>query len=80
MRAAAKAILVFATGTVQWAWGLDNTNAWGNANTDPNPRLQFLAIERLGDIIVGPRIEGSDDVGFGHPRCKHDQVRRFRKA
>jgi hypothetical protein len=28
--------LVFGAGTVQWAWGLENTNAWGNFFTDPS--------------------------------------------
>jgi hypothetical protein len=28
--------LVFATGTVQWSWGLDITNAWDNSGPDPN--------------------------------------------
>ena len=27
--------LVFGAGTVQWSWGLDNTNAWENFITDP---------------------------------------------
>jgi len=28
--------LVFGAGTVQWAWGLDNTNAWDEGTTDPS--------------------------------------------
>ena len=32
--------LVFGAGTVQWAWGLDDTNAWSQSYTQPshNPR------------------------------------------
>jgi hypothetical protein len=28
--------LVFGAGTVQWSWGLDNTNAWNSYATDPS--------------------------------------------
>ncbi len=28
--------LVFGAGTVQWSWGLENVNAWGNYFTDPS--------------------------------------------
>jgi hypothetical protein len=28
--------LVFGAGTVQWSWGLDNTNAWSSYATDPS--------------------------------------------
>jgi Domain of unknown function (DUF4082)/Fibronectin type III domain/Bacterial Ig domain len=28
--------LVFGAGTVQWSWGLENVNAWGNFFTDPS--------------------------------------------
>ncbi|MGZ6636414.1 MAG: DUF4082 domain-containing protein [Solirubrobacteraceae bacterium] len=33
---AASGALVFGAGTVQWSWGLDNTNAWGVETTDPS--------------------------------------------
>jgi Domain of unknown function (DUF4082)/Bacterial Ig domain/Fibronectin type III domain len=51
--------LVFATGTVQWAWGLDNTNAWGNANTDPSknppdPNMQQATVNILAALGVQP--------------------------
>ena len=34
----ASGALVFGAGTVQWAWGLDTTNAWSNNGPPPAPR------------------------------------------
>jgi Domain of unknown function (DUF4082)/Fibronectin type III domain/Bacterial Ig domain len=51
--------LVFGAGTVEWAWGLDNTNAWGNGNTDPSrnppdPTIQQATVNLLADMGVQP--------------------------
>jgi hypothetical protein len=51
--------LVFGAGTVQWAWGLDNTNAWGSSGTDPsgNPpdkNMQQATVNLFADMGVQP--------------------------
>jgi len=51
--------LVFGAGTVQWSWGLDNTNAWGNAKTDPSgkppdPNMQQATVNLFADMGVQP--------------------------
>jgi plastocyanin len=51
--------LVFGAGTVQWAWGLDNTNAWGEGSTDPSgkapdPNMQQATINLLADMGAQP--------------------------
>jgi hypothetical protein len=51
--------LVFGAGTVQWSWGLDNTNAWGNSLTDPgspspDPNMEQATVNLLGDMGVQP--------------------------
>jgi hypothetical protein len=51
--------LVFATGTVQWAWGLDNTNAWAEGSTDPSglppdPNMQQATVNVLADMGAQP--------------------------
>jgi hypothetical protein len=51
--------LVFGAGTVQWAWGLDNTNAWGEFNTDPSgnapdPNMQQATVNLFADMGAQP--------------------------
>ncbi len=51
--------LVFGAGTVQWAWGLDNTNAWGEGSTDPgqpppDPNMQQATVNLLADMGAQP--------------------------
>ena len=51
--------LVFGAGTVQWAWGLDNTNAWDNFGTDPtgnppDPNMQQATVNLFADMGVQP--------------------------
>ena len=51
--------LVFGAGTVQWSWGLDNTNAWGNSYTDPsrNPpdkNMQQATVNLFADMGAQP--------------------------
>jgi hypothetical protein len=46
--------LVFGAGTVQWAWGLDDTNAW-NSNgppsaASPDPVMQQATVNLFGDM------------------------------
>jgi hypothetical protein len=56
---AASGALVFGAGTVQWAWGLDNTNAWGNSNTDPSglppdKNMQQATVNLLSEMGAQP--------------------------
>jgi hypothetical protein len=51
--------LVFGAGTVQWAWGLDNTNAWGSSSTDPSgkppdPNVQQATVNLFADMGAQP--------------------------
>jgi len=51
--------LVFGAGTVQWAWGLDNTNAWDVGSTDPNqpspdPNMQQFTVNLLAEMGAQP--------------------------
>jgi hypothetical protein len=51
--------LVFGAGTVQWAWGLDNTNAWDQFNTDPSanppdPNMEQATVNLFGDMGIQP--------------------------
>ena len=39
--------LVFGAGTVQWSWGLENVNAWGESSTDPELYPPSLAMEQF---------------------------------
>ena len=45
--------LVFGAGTVQWAWGLDTTNAWNNsgppAAASPDPVMQQATVNLFAD-------------------------------
>src|SRR4051812_16709882 len=48
--------LVFGAGTVQWAWGLDDTNAWSNngppAGATPDPVMQQATVNLFADMGV----------------------------
>ena len=51
--------LVFGAGTVQWSWGLDNTNAWDNFITDPTGHapdvtMQQATVNLFADMGVQP--------------------------
>jgi hypothetical protein len=51
--------LVFGAGTVQWSWGLDNTNAWDIGSTDPgdprvDPNMQQFTVNLLGEMGAMP--------------------------
>jgi N,N-dimethylformamidase beta subunit-like, C-terminal len=48
--------LVFGAGTVQWSWGLDNTNAWSNAGpaAAPDPNMQQATVNLLADLGAQP--------------------------
>ena len=50
---------MFGAGTVQWAWGLDNTNAWGESTTDPSgnppdPNMEQATVNLFADMGVQP--------------------------
>ena len=55
---AASGALVFASGTVQWSWGLDITNAWDAPGPDPtdppDPSMQQATINLLADMGAQP--------------------------
>jgi Domain of unknown function (DUF4082)/Fibronectin type III domain/Bacterial Ig domain len=56
---ASSAALVFGAGTVQWSWGLDNTNAWGESSTDPSglppdPNMGQATVNLLADMGAQP--------------------------
>jgi hypothetical protein len=48
--------LVFGAGTVQWAWGLDDTNAWNNngppTGATPDPVMQQATVNLFADMGV----------------------------
>jgi hypothetical protein len=51
--------LVFGAGTVQWAWGLDDTNAWHQSNTRPagtpvDKNMQQATVNLFADMGVQP--------------------------
>ena len=51
--------LVFGAGTVQWAWGLDNFNAWSYFTTDPSgnppdPNVEQATVNLFADMGVQP--------------------------
>ena len=52
--------LVFGAGTVQWAWGLDDTNAWHRsrrpapAATPPDKNMQQATVNLFADMGVQP--------------------------
>ncbi len=58
--------LVFGAGTVQWSWGLENVNAWGNYFTDPseNPpdkNMEQATVNLFAEMGVQP---GSLETGL----------------
>ena len=51
--------LVFGAGTVQWSWGLENTNAWGVSTTDPSgnppdPTMEQATVNLLAEMGAQP--------------------------
>jgi hypothetical protein len=50
--------LVFGAGTVQWAWGLDETNAWSSAGapgvSPPDRNMQQATVNLFADMGVQP--------------------------
>ncbi len=50
--------LVFGAGTVQWSWGLDDTNAWGETGppfgSTPDPTVEQATVNLLADMGVEP--------------------------
>jgi hypothetical protein len=56
---AASGALVFGAGTVQWSWGLDNTNAWDGGSTDPSenppdPNMEQATVNLLAEMGAQP--------------------------
>jgi hypothetical protein len=49
---------VFGAGTVQWAWGLDDTNGWASAGapagSTPDPNMQQATVNLFADMGVQP--------------------------
>ena len=50
--------LVFGAGTVQWSWGLDDTNDWGEAGppfgSTPDPTVEQATVNLLADMGAQP--------------------------
>jgi hypothetical protein len=51
--------LVFGAGTVQWSWGLESFNAWGESNTDPSgnapdPNMEQFTVNLLSMMGAQP--------------------------
>jgi hypothetical protein len=50
--------LVFGAGTVQWSWGLDDTNAWNNngppPGATPDPVMQQATVNLFADMGAQP--------------------------
>jgi hypothetical protein len=48
--------LVFGAGTVQWAWGLDATNAWSASGPSgpPDPNIEQATVNLLADMGAQP--------------------------
>ena len=71
MYRAASGALVFGAGTVQWAWGLDTTNAWSNngppAGAAPDPVMQQATVNLFADMGA-------------QPTTLHERPRRRRRA
>jgi hypothetical protein len=56
---AASGALVFGAGTVQWSWGLDNSNAWDEEGTEPSgnppdPNMEQFTVNLLAMMGVQP--------------------------
>jgi hypothetical protein len=51
--------LVFGAGTVQWSWGLDDTNAWSNylthpSSNPPDPTMEQATVNLLAEMGAQP--------------------------
>ena len=50
--------LVFGAGTVQWAWGIDDTNGWNAAGppsgATPDPNMQQATVNLFADMGIQP--------------------------
>src|SRR5207248_6386975 len=49
--------LVFGAGTVQWSWGLDKTNAWGQngpTSNGPDRNMQQATVNLFADMGAQP--------------------------
>ena len=60
--------LVFGSGTVQWSWGLDVTNAWGNSGPNgasPDPTMQQATVNLLADMGAQPATLQSPLIATG---------------
>ncbi len=56
---ASSGALVFGAGTVQWSWGLDNFNAWGEGGTEPSqnapdPNMEQFTVNLLSMMGAQP--------------------------
>ncbi len=68
--------LVFGAGTVQWAWGLDNTNAWNAGSTDPghfppDPTMEQFTINLLSEMGAQPESLAWDSSPRRPPPTPH---------
>ncbi len=60
--------LVFGAGTVQWSWGLDVTNAWGNSGPNgaaADPTMQQATVNLLADMGAQPATLQSPLIATG---------------
>ena len=74
--------LVFGAGTVQWAWGLDTTNAW-NANgplpgTSPDPVMQQATVNLFADM--GAPADDAHERPDGRLRSRPTRRRPTRRS
>ena len=55
---APRGALVFGAGTVQWSWGLDDTNDWGEAGprfgSQPDPTVEQATVNLFADMGAQP--------------------------
>ncbi len=76
---ASSGALVFGAGTVQWSWGLDNFNAWGEGGTEPSqnapdPNMEQFTVNLLSMMGAQPGSlqsglqPGPSDVSTTPPR------------
>ena len=74
---------MFGAGTVQWAWGLDNTNAWAHHATDPSgnppdPNMQQATVNLLADM--GDPAGDADQRAGRRRRSRPTRLRRPRRS
>ena len=74
---------MFGAGTVQWAWGLDNVNAWSVAGPIPNgnppdPNMQQATVNLLADMGAQP--DDADGRPGRRPRSRPTRPRRRRRS